>query len=92
MHLDRHVRQALRGPKSVGVFERRARLARHHGGEARARRRAQSPRRAGRGAVGSLTAEVLEGHIRPHIVDPEGDTKRARAAAALIEALKTYVR
>jgi DNA-binding FrmR family transcriptional regulator len=45
-----------------------------------------------RGAVGSLTAEVLEGHVRPHIVDPDGDTKRARAAADLIEVLKTYVR
>jgi DNA-binding FrmR family transcriptional regulator len=40
----------------------------------------------------SLTAEVLEGHVRAHIVDPTGDTKRARAAADLIEVLKTYVR
>jgi len=45
-----------------------------------------------RGAVGSLTAEVLEGHVRDHIVDPDGDTKRARAAADLVEVLRTYVR
>jgi DNA-binding FrmR family transcriptional regulator len=45
-----------------------------------------------RGAIGSLTAEVLEGHVRSHIVDPDGDTKRARAAHDLIEVLKTYVR
>jgi DNA-binding FrmR family transcriptional regulator len=45
-----------------------------------------------RGAVGSLTAEVLEGHVRSHIVDPDGSTKRAQAAADLIEVLRTYVR
>ena len=45
-----------------------------------------------RGAVGSLTAEVLEGHVRAHIVDPDGDTKRARAARELIDVLKTYIR
>ena len=45
-----------------------------------------------RGAVGSLTAEVLEGHVRDHIVDPSGDSKRARAAHDLVEVLRTYVR
>lgn len=45
-----------------------------------------------RGAVSSLTAEVLEGHVRDHIIDPTGETKRARAAQQLIEVLKTYVR
>jgi DNA-binding FrmR family transcriptional regulator len=45
-----------------------------------------------RGAIGSLTAEVLEGHVRSHIVDPEANTKRARAAADLIDVLRTYVR
>ena len=45
-----------------------------------------------RGAVSSLTAEVLEGHVRDHIVDPAGDSKRARAAHQLIEVLKTYVK
>ena len=45
-----------------------------------------------RGAMGSLTAEVLEGHVRSHITDPDGETKRAHAARDLIEVLKTYVR
>jgi DNA-binding FrmR family transcriptional regulator len=45
-----------------------------------------------RGAMGSLTAEILEGHVRSHIVDPDGDTTRARAAHDLIEVLRTYVR
>jgi len=35
---------------------------------------------------------VLEGHVRDHIVDPDGDGKRARAAADLVEVLRTYVR
>lgn len=45
-----------------------------------------------RGALGSLTAEVLEGHVRSHIVDPNGESKRSLAAAELIDVLKTYVR
>jgi DNA-binding FrmR family transcriptional regulator len=45
-----------------------------------------------RGAIASLTAEVIEGHVRSHIVDPEGDTNKARAAKDLIEVIKTYVR
>lgn len=45
-----------------------------------------------RGAVGSLTAEVLEGHVRSHIIDPDGDTKRAHAAHELVEVLRTYVK
>ena len=45
-----------------------------------------------RGAMGGLTAEILEGHVRSHIVDPDGDTKRARAAHDLVEVLRTYVR
>lgn len=45
-----------------------------------------------RGAVASLTAEVLEGHVRSHIIDPDGDTKRARAAHDLIEVLRSYLR
>lgn len=45
-----------------------------------------------RGAIGSLTAEVIEGHVRSHIVDPSADTPRARAARDLVEVLKTYVR
>ncbi len=45
-----------------------------------------------RGALGSLTAEVIEEHVRSHIIDPDGETNRARAARDLLEVLKTYVR
>ena len=45
-----------------------------------------------RGAIGSLTAEVLEGHVRSHIIDPSGDSKRSQAAAELIEVLRVYIR
>jgi DNA-binding FrmR family transcriptional regulator len=45
-----------------------------------------------RGAIGSLTAEVIEGHMRSHIVDPDAGTSRARAAKDLVEVIKTYVR
>ncbi len=45
-----------------------------------------------RGALGSLTAEVIEEHVRSHIVDPDGETNRARSARDLLEVLKTYVR
>ncbi|HBY26956.1 MAG TPA: hypothetical protein DEH75_10510 [Bradyrhizobium sp.] len=40
-----------------------------------------------RGAVNGLTAELLEDHIRHHVVDPahEKDAERARGAADLIE-------
>lgn len=49
---------------------------------------------AARGAMGSLMAEVVEGHVRSHLVDPDkrSDTPRARAAAELIEVLKTYLK
>jgi DNA-binding FrmR family transcriptional regulator len=45
-----------------------------------------------RGAVGSLTAEVLEGHVRSHIVEAASSAQRGRAADDLIDVLKTYVR
>jgi DNA-binding FrmR family transcriptional regulator len=45
-----------------------------------------------RGAIGSLTAEVIEGHVRSHIVDPDADSKKARAAKELVDVIKTYVR
>jgi DNA-binding FrmR family transcriptional regulator len=47
-----------------------------------------------RGAMGSLMSEVVEGHIRFHVVSPEdwpNDTK-AVAAQELIDVLKTYLR
>jgi DNA-binding FrmR family transcriptional regulator len=47
-----------------------------------------------RGAVNGLTAEVMEDHIRHHIVDPdsEKDTNKAKGAAELIEVLRTYIK
>jgi DNA-binding FrmR family transcriptional regulator len=47
-----------------------------------------------RGAVNGLTAELLEDHIRLHVVDPalEPDTDRARGAEELIEVVRTYLK
>jgi DNA-binding FrmR family transcriptional regulator len=46
-----------------------------------------------RGAVNGLTAEVMEDHIRNHIVDPDKeDSAPAKGAAELIEVLQTYIK
>ncbi|MDB5649311.1 MAG: hypothetical protein JWL62_831, partial [Hyphomicrobiales bacterium] len=47
-----------------------------------------------RGAVGGLTLELMEHHIREHIVDPrhEPDPERARGAQDLIDILRTYLK
>jgi DNA-binding FrmR family transcriptional regulator len=47
-----------------------------------------------RGAVNGLMAEVMEDHIRRHVVDPatEADPVRAEGAADLIEAVRTYLK
>ncbi|ORE96989.1 MULTISPECIES: metal/formaldehyde-sensitive transcriptional repressor [Aurantimonadaceae] len=47
-----------------------------------------------RGAVNGLTAEVMEDHIRFHVVDPahEPDPERARGAAELIDVVRTYLK
>jgi DNA-binding FrmR family transcriptional regulator len=47
-----------------------------------------------RGAVNGLTAELMEDHIRNHVVDPahEPDTKRAQGAADLIDVVRTYLK
>jgi DNA-binding FrmR family transcriptional regulator len=47
-----------------------------------------------RGAVQGLTAELLEDHIRTHIVNPDTDTdpERARGAGELIEVVRTYLK
>jgi DNA-binding FrmR family transcriptional regulator len=49
---------------------------------------------AARGAMNSLMAEILEGHIREHVIDParERNTSRARGAEELIEAVQSYLR
>ncbi|MEX6504783.1 metal/formaldehyde-sensitive transcriptional repressor [Jiella sp. M17.18] len=46
-----------------------------------------------RGAVNGLTAEVMEDHIRHHIVDPDKeDSPQATGAAELIDVLRTYIK
>lgn len=46
-----------------------------------------------RGAVNGLTAEVMEDHIRNHIVDPDHvHNEQAKGAADLIEVLRTYIK
>lgn len=47
-----------------------------------------------RGAVNGLNAEVMEHHIRNHIVDPEAEpnSERGKGAGELIEVLRTYMR
>ena len=48
---------------------------------------------AARGALDSLMAEVGEGHIRHHMVDPDRrpTSAEARAAQELIDVVKGYV-
>lgn len=47
-----------------------------------------------RGAINGLTAELMEDHIRHHVVDPDHDEDRERAqgAAELIEVVRTYLK
>ncbi len=47
-----------------------------------------------RGAMGGLVVELLEGHVRAHIVDPDKSpsSRPAKGARELIDILKTYVR
>jgi DNA-binding FrmR family transcriptional regulator len=47
-----------------------------------------------RGAVNGLTAELMEEHIRHHVVDPaqEPDADRARGAQELIDVVRTYLK
>lgn len=47
-----------------------------------------------RGAVTGLTAELLEDHIRHHVVDPasEKNPDKAKGAADLIDVVRTYLK
>ncbi len=47
---------------------------------------------AARGDMSSLMTEVIEVHIRMHIVDPTKDAERARGAEELIEAVQAYLK
>jgi DNA-binding FrmR family transcriptional regulator len=47
-----------------------------------------------RGAINSLMAEIIEGHVRFHVVDPDRQATSARAKATqeLIDVIKAYLR
>ena len=47
-----------------------------------------------RGAINSLMAEVLDGHIRFHVVDPDQNpgSEKARATQELIDVIRAYLR
>jgi DNA-binding FrmR family transcriptional regulator len=47
-----------------------------------------------RGAINGLMAEVIEGHIRFHVVDPDHQptSERSRAAQELIDVIRTYLK
>ena len=47
-----------------------------------------------RGALDSLMAEVIEGHIRFHVLDPKRKPtdEQSQAAQDLVDALRTYLK
>jgi DNA-binding FrmR family transcriptional regulator len=47
-----------------------------------------------RGAMDALMVELLEDHVRYHLLDPDLDSRsrEAKAARDLIDSLKTYLR
>ena len=47
-----------------------------------------------RGAMNGLMAQVLEGHIRLHVVNPDvkPTSEQARATQELIDVIRTYLR
>jgi DNA-binding FrmR family transcriptional regulator len=47
---------------------------------------------AARGAINGLMAEVIEDHIRLHVVDPAKGAERARGAEELIGAVQSYLK
>jgi DNA-binding FrmR family transcriptional regulator len=49
---------------------------------------------AARGAMNSLIAELLEGHIRCHVLDPEKKAKLEQELAAdeLVDVIKSYLK
>ena len=49
---------------------------------------------AARGAINGLMAEVMEDHVRAHLIDPahEPDPQRAHAAEELIDVVRSYLK
>jgi len=47
---------------------------------------------AARGAINGLMSEVIEDHIRLHVIEPAKSAERERGAEELIEAVQSYLR
>lgn len=49
---------------------------------------------ATRGAINSLMSEVLEGHVRFHVINPDGkpSPKQTKATDELIDVIRTYLK
>ena len=49
---------------------------------------------ATRGAINGLMAEVMEDHIRMHVIDPERrpNSERAQATEELIDVVRSYLK
>jgi DNA-binding FrmR family transcriptional regulator len=49
---------------------------------------------AARGAINGLMGEVMEDHIRMHVIDPgrKPDSDRAQAAEELIDVVRSYLK
>lgn len=45
-----------------------------------------------RGAISGLMAEVIEGHVRHHVIDDNPTRQQTDAAQELIDVLKTYLK
>ncbi|MFT8736554.1 MAG: metal/formaldehyde-sensitive transcriptional repressor [Zymomonas mobilis] len=45
-----------------------------------------------RGAAGSLSLEVIEGHVRKHVMDVSDPEERKHGGEEVIEVIKTYLK
>jgi DNA-binding FrmR family transcriptional regulator len=45
-----------------------------------------------RGAINGLTAELMEDHVRHHIVEAETEAARRQGADELIDVIRTYLK
>lgn len=45
-----------------------------------------------RGALNSLMFEILQGHVRHHLLTPDADPDHVRAAEELLDTLRSYVK
>ena len=45
-----------------------------------------------RGAVGGLTAELIEAHLHEHVTGADEASAREKGAAELLQAIRTYLR